>query len=67
MDVNSLDQSWKADVEKDNTTSTKPPQIILDLPTPNVNRIDLTESQVQDAKKDLLKKDFIKLKYPREQ
>ena len=67
MDVNSLDQSWKADVEKDNTTSNKPPQIILDLPTPNVNRIDLTESQVQDAKKDLLKKDFIKLKYPREQ
>ncbi len=58
---------WHADVERKNENTTKPPQVILDLPVPNPNRKELTEEEVTHAKKDLLMKEYIKLKYPREQ
>lgn len=68
MEFNPPESNWKADVEKKNTElAVKPPQAILDMPTPNPNRKDLTGEQVLDAKADLLNKNFIKLKYPREQ
>lgn len=67
MDLSAVDNNWNADVEKTNTLATKPPQVILDQPTPNPNRKELTNDELNDAKKDLLNKQYIRLKYPREQ
>jgi hypothetical protein len=69
MDISSLtEHNWNADVEKKNTqVSTKPPQAILDMPKPVPSRVPLNDEQLNDAKKDLLNKQFVKLRYPREQ
>ncbi len=67
MDLQNLDTNWKADVEKKNDTTNKVPQAILDMPKPNPSRVSLTEAQLEDAKKELLDKNFVKLKFPREQ
>jgi hypothetical protein len=68
MEFQPPESNWKADVEKQNKDlATKPPQAILDMPKPNPNRVPLTEEQLSVAKVDLLDKNFVKLKYPREQ
>lgn len=68
MDLQTLDTNWKADVEKPNTKqATKVPQAILDMPTPTPGRKSLTDEELKDAKAELLDKNFVKLKYPREQ
>ncbi len=68
MDLQNLDTNWKADVEKPNTQqATKTPQAILDMPAPNPGRKSLTDSELSDAKVDLLNKNFVRMKYPREQ
>jgi len=67
MDLQNLDTNWKADVEKKNDMTNKIPQAILDMPTPNPSRTPLTDTQLEDAKKECLNKDFVKLKFPREQ
>jgi hypothetical protein len=67
MDLQNLDTNWKADIEKKNDIANKVPQAILDMPKPNPSRASLNESQLEDAKKELLDKNFVKLKFPREQ
>jgi len=68
MDLQNLDTNWKADVEKPNTQqATKTPQAILDMPSPNPGRKSLTDSELKDAKDELLDKNFVKMKFPREQ
>jgi hypothetical protein len=68
MDLQNLDTNWKADVEKPNTQqTTKTPQAILDMPVPNPARKSLTDGELKDAKGELLDKNFVKLKFPREQ
>ena len=68
MDLQNLDTNWKADVEKPNTQqATKTPQAILDMPVPNPARKVLSDDELKDAKAELLDKNFVKLKFPREQ
>jgi hypothetical protein len=68
MDLQNLDTNWKADVEKSNTQqATKIPQAILDMPPVNPARKSLTDNQLADAKAECLDKNFVKLKFPREQ
>ena len=68
MDLQNLDTNWKADVEKPNTQqSTKTPQAILDMPVPNPSRKVLTDAELKDAKAELLDKNFVKMKFPRDQ
>ena len=60
--------TFKADQETRNPDiSSQAPQCILDHPQPDGSRQPLNESQLSDARTDLIKKDFVNLKYPRTQ
>ena len=51
--------------ERENELSTKPPQCLIEIPT-NPARKPLTGEEEKAAHSELIKRDFIKLKYPRE-
>ncbi len=58
--------TFKADQETRNVeVSTQAPQCMLDRQTPDGSRQPLTDSQLRDATTELIKKDFVNLKYPK--
>jgi hypothetical protein len=57
---------WKADTERQNKGNTHVPEVIKSLPSENPGRKDLSSEQLDDAKKELFTKEFVRMKYPRE-
>jgi hypothetical protein len=59
--------NWKADVETNNKGTNKVPQVMKDLPQIDPSRKELTNDELKEAKKDLYNKEFVRMKYHRDQ